>query len=600
MSHWWCCCCPECTLPSSTCCACVCPALCVTFTPDDWDPYKAEQVEACETDTQKCRPQSVELDWDDEQQAYVGAIAGHDLIYSFYRNEYDGKCYFYLESYSLGRHEWEVIAEEGQCYGRTDECVRCLDLRTAVGVEEEPYEDCSAGTLTTECVNWITPITCATCACLCECLCVDLTMDGIAYSGKACWDEYQQAYVGDVSGLDTYGVCQTRTVRFPIDRWGDVCDPDAYPGEPTACEPIRVIDDAAAVPDFALTGTWTLVNTEGYRGSVRTAAAGTGAKKAEWRFTGLPAGSWRVAAIWTPGEDRATNATFTVLDGTRTVDSVSVDQQNAPDDFAYDGANWERLGTFRINGSTLTVRLTDDANGVVCADAIHLEYIDDRCGIGFEVSAEAGEAEEEYGWISGDWQRMTEPCQWREVNYSWSIQRNPYISEDDITASIRCAECNEVCRPLVRQCCPNGIPRTLYVTWTTAFGNPGDISFIDWNWATIPIHWVGERVWRGYIITKGPPSGNWTDTVKFWVSVSCDTDGDPASFGISWWTTDLRDNPIESGGLTSNMIEDCEQSCQENCWTQECLNARGYICCNPFFMCGYGAGWYLDYAVVTE
>ncbi len=469
MSHWWCCCCPECTLPSSTCCACVCPALCVTFTPDDWDPYKAEQVEACETDTQNCRPQSVEIDWDDERQAYVGEIAGHDLFYSFYRNEYDGKCYFYLESYSLGRHEWEVIAEEGQCYGRADGCVRCLDLRTAVGVEEEPYKDCSAGTLTTECVNWITPIACATCACLCECLCVDLTMDGIAYSGKACWDEYQQAYVGEVSGQDAYGVCRMRTVRFPIDRWGDVCDPDAYPGEPTACEPIHVLDNAEAGCTF--TGTWSLVTGSGYAANLRTAPAGDGTAKAEWVFTGLPPGRWKVSATWVEGLDRADNVLFAVLDGTKIVGQTRTNQQSGPDDFEYNSTQWERLGTFRIVGSELTVRLTDAANGVVVADAIHLEYIDDRCAIGFQVSADEDEEGEVDGWITGEWQRMAEPCQWRAVNDSWTVERNLYTSTDDISVSIWCAECNEICERN-SDCLCDGVflPFTLTATFHSTSG----------------------------------------------------------------------------------------------------------------------------------
>ncbi|MCL4721063.1 MAG: hypothetical protein KJ041_03735, partial [Gammaproteobacteria bacterium] len=441
-------------------------SLCVTFTPDAWDEYKAAQVEACETDTQRCRPESVEIDWDEYEQAYIGSLAGHDLRYSFYRNEYDGKCYFYLESSSLGRHEWLVGSDCAE-----GDCVRCLDLSTALGVQGDPYDPCSAGVLTTECVQWIEPVTCNTCQCLCECVCVQLTMDAIEYSGKACWDDYGQAYVGEVYGYDEYGVCVSRTVRIPIDRWGDVCDREAYPGEPTACEPIHVIDNDDSPSDFYMVGSWTLDSTEGYRGSVRLVSAGEGEMTAEWRFRGLPAGRWRVAATWTPAADRAPQAVYRILAGETPLGAATVNQQAAPDDFTYDGAGWKRLGIVEISGGTLTVRLTDEANGTVSADAVHLEYIDDRCAIGLEISAEYGDSGAEDGWIRGPWQLMAD-CQLRNLEYSWTIERSPYTGDDDITASIRCAECGEECGPTDSEClCDDGqsqtkLPKSLTLTLT--------------------------------------------------------------------------------------------------------------------------------------
>lgn len=528
MGRRCCCGCPACTVDTRLpiCCPCVCLSLCVTFTPNAWDAYEAENRPACEADDQVCRPQSVEIDWDEYEQAYIGSIAGHDLYYSFYRNDYDGKCYFYLESESLGRHEWEVKETDDQCYGREHECVECLDLTTALGVEGEPYDECSAGTLTTECVNWITPTTCNTCACLCECVCVNLSLDGIDYTGKACWDDYQNMYTGEVYGRDLYNVCRSRTVKFPIDRWGDVCDPNVPEDDPTACEPIHVLDDTDYTCEF--TGEWSTDSLQGYGGSMRYTEAGTGSKKAEWTFTGLPKGRWRVSATWVAGDGRASNAPYTILDGTRMAGFVRLNQSNAPDDFTYGGTDWERLGTFTIKGDTLTVRLTDAANGAVYADAIHLEYIDDRCAIGLMISADVGEEGEVNGWIHGDWQLMTEPCELRNVNYSWRIERDPYDDEDDIVARIWCATCNDECVPLAYiPCCDAYWPTSLTLSFQWRWWGTGGYSELyDYSF-TITLQYVNGFGWySGRLVIDPPywadPAAAWQDDsvdVRFWFSI---------------------------------------------------------------------------------
>ena len=61
-----------------------------------------------------------------------------------------------------------------------------------------------------------------------------------------------------------------------------------------------------------------------------------------------------------------------MLDGTTSEGTVDVNQRLAPDDLEWDGVWWESLGTFVIDTGTLTVRLTDDANSYVIADAIHI------------------------------------------------------------------------------------------------------------------------------------------------------------------------------------------------------------------------------------
>ena len=54
---------------------------------------------------------------------------------------------------------------------------------------------------------------------------------------------------------------------------------------------------------------------------------------------------------------------------------MDVDQTDGPDDFSASGAWWEDVGTFTLTGDTLVVKLTDDANGYVIADAIRLELV---------------------------------------------------------------------------------------------------------------------------------------------------------------------------------------------------------------------------------
>ena len=61
-----------------------------------------------------------------------------------------------------------------------------------------------------------------------------------------------------------------------------------------------------------------------------------------------------------------------VTGGTQT---IPIDQKLAPDDLTWNGGVWEHLGQFQISGGTLTVQLTDNANGYVYADAIRLEYL---------------------------------------------------------------------------------------------------------------------------------------------------------------------------------------------------------------------------------
>ena len=136
---------------------------------------------------------------------------------------------------------------------------------------------------------------------------------------------------------------------------------------------IGVLTNNAYVMDNTSTGTtvvgtWATVNNSqsnptGYGTNYRTHAAGTGANSFTWTPTVPVAGSYRVYARWVAGTDRATNATYQVTHSSGTT-PVVVDQQQR------DG-EWVLLGTFNAApGQGHNVRLTDNANGLVVADAV--------------------------------------------------------------------------------------------------------------------------------------------------------------------------------------------------------------------------------------
>jgi probable HAF family extracellular repeat protein len=162
-------------------------------------------------------------------------------------------------------------------------------------------------------------------------------------------------------------------------------DPDEDPFSFTVSGAVgRVIDDGAS--GFSSTG-FSLLSGQGHQGDVRRAAAGSGGAAATWTFGGLPAGAYRVSATWTAGSNRATNAPFTVRDGSTALRTVAVNQRQAPNDFSAHGAAWEDLGTFTIGSGSLVVRLTNQANGWVIADAIRIEPL---AGGGASVAGVAG------------------------------------------------------------------------------------------------------------------------------------------------------------------------------------------------------------------
>ncbi|MGO9108944.1 MAG: Calx-beta domain-containing protein [Thermoguttaceae bacterium] len=118
--------------------------------------------------------------------------------------------------------------------------------------------------------------------------------------------------------------------------------------------------------------TWTLGSgsDNGYN-SYYWAASGSGSATATWTASGLTQGEqYEVLVTWISGlTGEATNAPFTVYDGSTagtTLLQTTINEAQVPDS----GGIWQNLGAFTVNSGTVTVRLTNAANGSVVADAV--------------------------------------------------------------------------------------------------------------------------------------------------------------------------------------------------------------------------------------
>ncbi len=137
-----------------------------------------------------------------------------------------------------------------------------------------------------------------------------------------------------------------------------------------------IVDDGD--PGFSTVGTWGSTVEPGryYQDDHHFAIGGHGVDAATYTFTSLPPGIYRVSATWRGDTNRATNSPFVISDGATVLATVRINQQNAPGSLADKGFNWGDLGgPYNITSGTLTVRLSDDADQYVDADAIRVERI---------------------------------------------------------------------------------------------------------------------------------------------------------------------------------------------------------------------------------
>jgi uncharacterized protein (DUF1800 family) len=145
-----------------------------------------------------------------------------------------------------------------------------------------------------------------------------------------------------------------------IERFG-------YPGS--------IVDDSDPNNFSTAGGTWQVVPGTGFQGGATSAPAGSGANTATWTFSNLVPGQYRVMATWPADPSQADNAPFTVQDGGTVVGTVQLNQQVAPAGLNDAVTTWQDLGSigYAISSGTLTVTLSDNADGTVVADAIRIE-----------------------------------------------------------------------------------------------------------------------------------------------------------------------------------------------------------------------------------
>ena len=139
-----------------------------------------------------------------------------------------------------------------------------------------------------------------------------------------------------------------------------------------------IIDDGE--PDFAATGAWTSVaGANGWYGKdVTYARAGGGEAQAEWTFRAVEAGQYRIAASWASYQSgRAKDAPYQIWLDDQRIASLRVNQRPAPNDLSIEGTTWQFLGPVVEvqTGQVIRVRLSNDASGIVVADAARIERV---------------------------------------------------------------------------------------------------------------------------------------------------------------------------------------------------------------------------------
>ncbi len=123
---------------------------------------------------------------------------------------------------------------------------------------------------------------------------------------------------------------------------------------------------------------------------------GDGSEIAQWQFTDLEPGVYKVSVSYVASPGRATNAPYTVIDNTKALATVRIDQTVSANDFSEDGVNYEDLGTFQIDSTTMNVQLSDKGNGFVIAGKVRIERLDEL----FQI-VEATDSD--FSIESGDW-----------------------------------------------------------------------------------------------------------------------------------------------------------------------------------------------------
>jgi hypothetical protein len=136
----------------------------------------------------------------------------------------------------------------------------------------------------------------------------------------------------------------------------------------------------------------------GLQGNYYRRASGGRDDAATWTITGLTPGAiYEVSSTWlnyntlAPSYNLLSGARYFLYDGapvvgaTGTADTlrraVTVDQTVAATDFQDAGVGWKRLALIQVSGTTLTVKLSAQADAAIIADAIRVQQVHGNTGI---------------------------------------------------------------------------------------------------------------------------------------------------------------------------------------------------------------------------
>jgi len=118
-------------------------------------------------------------------------------------------------------------------------------------------------------------------------------------------------------------------------------------------------------PSFTTVGAWSTSSVvPGFSGTDYSyTGPGTGTKTATWTFNIAAPGFYTLSARWTAHANRASNAKYTISNNGTVLGIVTMNQQ-------VNGGTFNSLGNFSLAAGSLTVTLSDAANGYVVADAV--------------------------------------------------------------------------------------------------------------------------------------------------------------------------------------------------------------------------------------
>ncbi|MCP4212690.1 MAG: hypothetical protein GY764_14630, partial [Halieaceae bacterium] len=192
----------------------------------------------------------------------------------------------------------------------------------------------------------------------------------------------QSSATFDIAAIDDSAADGTQTVTVSASAGGYTGGSDTLDVTDDEASLVAILDNGDS--GFIQSGFTYQNNAQvaaAYDGDNHNMQGGSGT--ASWTFSGLDDGEYQVAATWAHKYNNKYNtldAPFSIANGGGTVlASTTVDQSNAPSEFAYGGYSWDSLGTVNITGGSLVVSLGagSSSSKYTIADAIRIEKTGD-------------------------------------------------------------------------------------------------------------------------------------------------------------------------------------------------------------------------------